>query len=76
MIFEALEVGEGNLILEVDIGLEHAGRAGLLLQLEMSAESLNCLESFVMFLEEDVMVGTGLEVPEAFLMIDDCFYYL
>ena len=75
-IFEAFEVGQGNLILEVDIGLEHEGRAGLLLQLEMSAVSLDCLLSFVMFPEVDVMVGTGLDVPEAFLIIDDCFYYL
>jgi len=59
VLFEALEVGEGDLILEVDIGLEHAGRAGLLLQLEMTEVSLDCLVSFGMF-PEDVMVGAAL----------------
>jgi hypothetical protein len=69
VLFEALEVGEGDLILEVDIGLEHAGRAGLLLQLEMTAVSLDCLVSFGVFPEEDVMVGAGLDVLEAFLKL-------
>ena len=69
VLFEALEVGKGDLILEVDIGLEHAGRAGLLLQLEMTAVSLDCLVSFGMFPEEDVMVGASLDVLEAFLKL-------
>jgi len=67
VLFEALEVEEADLILEVDIGLEHAGRAGLLLQLEVTAESLDCLVSFRIFPEEDVVVGAGLDVLEAFL---------
>ena len=69
ILFEALEVGEGDLILEVDIGLEQAGRACLLLQLEMTAVSLDCLVSFGMFPEEDVMVGASLDVLEAFLKL-------
>jgi len=69
VLFEALEVKEADLILEVDIGLEHAGRAGLLLQLEVTAESLDCLVSFGIFPEEDVVVGAGLDVLEAFLKL-------
>jgi len=69
VLFEALEVEEADLILEVDIGLEHAGRAGLLLQLEVTAESLDCLVSFGIFAEEDVVVSAGLDVLEAFLKL-------
>ena len=69
VLFEALEVGDGDLILEVDIGLEHAGQAGLLLQLEMSAVSLNCLVSIRIFPEEDIVVGSNLDVLEAFLKL-------
>jgi hypothetical protein len=69
VLFEALEVGEGNLILEVDIGLEHTGRAGLLLQLEISVVSIDCLVSIRMFPEEDVMVGACLDVLEVFLKL-------
>jgi len=67
VLFEALEVREGDLILEVDVGLEHARRTGLFLQLEMTAVNLDCLVSFGMFEEEDVMVSAGLDVLEAFL---------